>query len=417
MPSAASGRKIFTAIINPQKQENKQMKALLEIHILQNFAPSNLNRDDTGSPKNAHFGGVRRARISSQCLKRAIRSYMRDEQLLPADNLAHRTKRALHAIQHLLVNMGHAQEEALFKAEQAFKGLKIKAKKDKDFKTEYILFLGQQELNQIAELVHTYWDELGESSVPAVLDEGGKKKSKKAEKSAAKAALPAELVKALSKLMDGGKAVDLALFGRMLADAPELNQDAACQVAHAISTHRLDTAFDFYTAVDDLKPDDTQGADMMGSLEFNSSCYYRYLALDVNKLLENLQGDHDLVLDGVNAFVQSVIKAKPSGKQNSMAAQNDPEYIALTLRQNADPRSLSNAFEKPVRTQHDQSLTETSVGKLEEKWQKYEKAYGQAGETFVLNLTEQNSQLGQKVDSLPDLLSQTRKQLAQLLGA
>ena len=151
-----------------------------------------------------------------------------------------------------------------------------------DAKTQYLLFLGQREISGLAEIIHQGWDSL----VTVAPDSAAPKKTGKAKKQAAMGADP-ELKAALTKVLNGGKAVDVALFGRMLADMPERNQNAACQVAHAISTHAVEREFDFYTAVDDLKPDDTSGADMMGTVEFNSACFYRYAVVDWDKLVEN----------------------------------------------------------------------------------------------------------------------------------
>jgi len=358
------------------------MKALLEIHILQNFAPSNLNRDDTGSPKDAFFGGVRRGRISSQSLKRAKRIYFKEQDLLPAENLAIRTKRLTSELVRLLELNGHPNNLAVKVVNLALGGLKIKVDEEKG-KTEYLIYFGNQEIAALAELVHTNWDKL---AVALEKEDSGKKKDKKA----AKDAVDGEIIKALEKVLDGGKAVDLALFGRMLADLPEKNQYAACQVAHAISTHKIDRSEDFYTAVDDLKPDDNAGADMLGTVEFNSACYYRYAVIDLEKLRHNLggsdhlQGDSELALKGVEAFLRASIYALPTGKQNSFAAHQLPSFIGFTVREQASPRSLANAFEKPIKPK-EEGLTAPSIKALETEWERLERVYGQPGESSVVS--------------------------------
>ena len=216
------------------------MKTLIEIHALQNFAPSNLNRDDTGAPKDALFGGTRRARISSQCLKRSIRQHFLElvkEHELTSEDVAVRTKRVLDALIKSLVEKGRAEVDATEKARLALAAMELTVKDDG--KSEYLLFLGQREISNIAEIIHEKWDSItAPESAPA---EG--KKPAKAKKQAAQNADP-ELKKALDKIFNGGKAVDVALFGRMLADMPEKNQNAACQVAHAISTHAVEREFD-----------------------------------------------------------------------------------------------------------------------------------------------------------------------------
>jgi CRISPR system Cascade subunit CasC len=388
------------------------MKHLLEIHILQNFAPSNLNRDDTGSPKDAIFGGFRRARISSQSLKRAVREYVRDNPKdMPLESTALRTKRLVQELVVQLKAKGRDEDEARQKVTVALGGMGLKV--DDEGKTQYLLFVGLQEVSKIADLIDQHWDSL---TVGQAGDEALKKKAKDAKK-AAKDAVDGEIKKALVSVLDGGKALDVALFGRMLADLPEKNQDAACQVAHAISANSVEREFDFYTAVDDLKPDDSSGADMLGTVEFNSACFYRYVALDLEQLNKNLQGDTELMLKGLEAFLKAMVKAKPCGKQNTFAAHNDPEYIAVSVRTQADPRNLANAFEKPIRPSRDQNLTESSIEQLEDKWKRLATAYGQNGQTFVLNLTDFEAQIGKPALSLDKLIEATLKAVRANLGA
>ena len=198
----------------------------------------------------------------------------------------------------------------------------------------------------------------------------------------------------------------MALFGRMLADMPEKNQNAACQVAHSISTHSVEREFDFYTAVDDLKPEDTAGADMMGTVEFNSACYYRYAVVDWDKLVENLQNDKELAIKGLRAFLEGFVVAEPTGKQNTFAAHNPPEFVVVSLRRNSAPRNLANAFETAVHVKKDESLTRKSAEQLIKKAITLRAAFGGEESTFVLNLVEAKLDgFGTVVNSLEDLLS------------
>ncbi|MDY0050431.1 MAG: type I-E CRISPR-associated protein Cas7/Cse4/CasC, partial [Halothiobacillaceae bacterium] len=290
------------------------MKTLIEVHVLQNFAPSNLNRDDTGAPKDAFFGGTRRARVSSQCDKRAVRQFFDEkvrEGVFSADELAVRTKRVYQAIVDALAGKRDSAE-TLAKAEIALSYVKLKSAEGG--KTQYLLFLGRREIAELATTIDECWDQ-----IVAAEDSDEEKPKGKAKKAAAKSA-PKEVQARIESAFNGGKAVDVALFGRMLADMPEKNQNAACQVSHAISTHAVEREFDFYTAVDDLKPEDTAGADMMGTVEFNSACYYRYAVVDWAKLVENLQDDEELAAKGLRTFLQGFVVAEPTGKQNSFAA-------------------------------------------------------------------------------------------------
>jgi len=380
------------------------MKTLIEIHALQNFAPSNLNRDDTGAPKDALFGGTRRARVSSQCLKRAVRQHFTglvEQHALASNDVALRTKRVLDAITKSLVEKGRAEAKATEKVRQALAAMELSIKEDG--KSEYLLFLGQREIASIASIIHEKWNSITATDAPTT--EG--KKAGKAKKQAAQTADP-ELKKALDKVFNGGKAVDVALFGRMLADMPEKNQNAACQVAHAISTHAVEREFDYYTAIDDLKPDDKPGADMVGTVEFNSACFYRYAVVDWKKLVKNLQDDKELAAKGLRAFLEGFVVAEPTGKQNTFAAHNPPEFIAVSVRRNTAPRNLANAFETAVRVRKDESLTRRSAEELARKAKTLQAVYGGEEKTFVLNLTEAKLDgYGSSVASLKDLLDRS----------
>lgn len=377
------------------------MSLFLEFHLIQNFAPSNLNRDDTGAPKDAIFGGQRRARVSSQCFKRAVRLAASEHELLPQAHRGIRTKKLKALLLERLA--GRDAEEAGAKTEVALAAAGLKVKEDG--KTEYLLFLGEGEVSAFAALIEQHWDEL-----PV----GGDKKSKKD----AKASLPAEIVKKAKALLDGGKAVDVALFGRMLADLPSVNQDAACQVAHAISTHRVEREFDYFTAVDDKGDADETGAGMIGQVEFNSATLYRYAVLDLRKLLANLQGDRELALSAVEAFTRALALAIPSGKQNSFAAHNPPEFAGLCLR-HATPLSLANAFEKPVAPRADQALTEQSVERLAVYEGKLAAVYGSEEDQWLsLDLTGRwPADKGETVANLATLAQRARALAADALEA
>ncbi len=235
-------------------------------------------------------------------------------------------------------------------------------------------------------------------------------------KKEAKASAPAEVVRKAKALLDGGKAVDVALFGRMLADMPEVNQDAACQVAHAISTHRVEREFDYFTAVDDKGGPDETGAGMIGQVEFNSSTLYRYAVVDAHKLLGNLQQDRELTLSALEAFTQSVVRAIPSGKQNSFAAHNLPSFVGICLR-HAGPLNLANAFEKPISPRHDTSLTSLSVAELARHESKLAAVYADGRDQWAyLDLSDAwPQQQGFGVQNLGDLASWVRLQVAAQL--
>lgn len=345
---------------------------ILELHVLQNIAPANLNRDDTGSPKDAIFGGYRRARVSSQAWKRAIRNAFDQDCLLPKDQLAIRTKRAVDGIATRLIQQGHPEDTAIRVAVSLLEGLGLKTEPDKagEELTQYLLYLGTAELNHLAELADQHWDLL---AAAVEKTKGATGRSKKD----AKADVPEEVKKATLAILDGGKAADLALFGRMLADLPGKNIDGAAQVAHAISTHAVEFEFDFYTAVDDLNTEEETGAGMMGTVEYNSATFYRYTNVDISQLSKNLHGDQELIDSTIRAYAEAFLTALPTGKQNSFAAQNPPSFAVAIVRDKGR-WSLANAFVEPVAMRKG-DLVGKSIASLTDYWGRLSGMYGAEG--------------------------------------
>lgn len=357
---------------------------MVEIHVLQNFAPSCLNRDDTNSPKDCQFGGIRRARISSQCIKRAVRLYFRDAKLLGQDQLAERSKRLIAEVASRLKEKDRPADEAVARTKAALGAVRIGTKEQDE--TQYLLFLGHGAITGLADTVHEHWDALGGVAVRSATEtqEDKDKKDKEKPRSArqkkteAKEAVPKAVAESVSKILKGDKAADLALFGRMLADQTTLNVDAACQVAHALSTNKVGIETDFYTAVDDLKQRneaEDAGAGMMGTVEFNSACYYRYANIDLKQLEQNLQKDRPLALKTVEAFLRAFVEAIPTGKQHSMAAQNPPDLVYVVVRDHG-LWSLANAFVQPVSPTGKESLVQRSIAALDDYWRKLTDIYG-----------------------------------------
>lgn len=328
---------------------------LVELHILQNFAPSNLNRDDTNNPKDCEFGGVRRARISSQCLKHAIRWAPVFRQTTQVEN-GIRTRWITRIFIDELKKAGKTPEEATKMANElatAYAGKMVTGKNTDQPYTAVLIYYSPEEIDCL---------------VKGLLE--GKPAS--------------EVAKEMVKLSaNHTSAPDIALFGRMLANDPRLNLDAACQVAHAISTHRANMEMDFYTAVDDLNAEDATGAGMMGITAFNSACFYRYACVDWKKLNTNLSNDRTMALKTLEGFLRAAVEAIPSGKQNSMAAQNPPSLLLGVVRQNGQAFSLANAFETPVPHGRDGGYVVTSVERLEEYWEKITKVFDSKGVTPV----------------------------------
>lgn len=356
----------------------------IELHILQNFAPSNLNRDDTGNPKDTEFGGVRRARISSQAIKRAIRTHDAFRRSIQTD-IGFRTRYLTRKLNELLSGSNKSIEEiaSVSRAVVAlYTSKKSKMDADDPDRTMVPVYLAISDVEWLKTEIQKQWDVLLDASKVQITDDndGNDEKDKKKKK---KVKIPA----ALSEVVDGlikrtstqAGTPDIALFGRMLADRPATNVDAACQVAHAISTHRVNMEMDFFTAVDDLQKDDETGASMMGVIAFNSACFYRYARLDWDLLVNNLDGDKDLARKTVEGFLRAAALAIPSGKQNSFAAQNPPDFMLGVVRKDGQSWSLANAFETPVKPERDGGLMSASVKRLNEYWAKLSKVYGGDG--------------------------------------
>ena len=329
----------------------------VELHMIQSFAPSNLNRDDTNNPKDCEFGGVRRARISSQCIKRAIRTSPVFAETTEV-SIGTRTKRLLGRLREPLVEAGKSVAEAteVLTHFVPLYASKLADKDDKDDevkKTAVLLYIGDEELDHIAEALLQEWDTLSDKKTMQKLARRLVKEHK------CKTSAP-----------------DIALFGRMLAEKPVLNLDAACQVAHAISTHPVSMEMDFYTAVDDLAPDEETGAGMMGVTGFNSACFYRYARIDWRQLVANLNDDLMLAKRTVEGFLKASVAAVPTGKQNAFAAHNPPDFLLAVVREDGMGWSMTNAFEKPVRARRASGLVGPSVEAMDAYWGRLAHVYG-----------------------------------------
>ena len=337
----------------------------VELHMIQSFAPSNLNRDDTNNPKDCEFGGARRARISSQCIKRAIRRAPVFAETTGVEN-GTRTRLMARRLQARLLEAGKPEDQVTAVVEaftQSYADKDFtqsdakKAKKIEKGRTNVLIYLSAEEVRQIVDALLKDWD--------AALRE--------AKSTAPFKATVKELVKQTKARTS---APDIALFGRMLADRPETNIDAACQVAHAISTHRVTMEMDFFTAVDDLQQEAEPGAGMINFIGFNSACFYRYARIDWDQLVTNLDGDAALARRTVEAFLKAANEAIPTGKQNSFAAQNPPSFLLAVVRASGMSGSLANAFETPVRPARDGGLVAPSVSALDAYWGRLATVYG-----------------------------------------
>jgi CRISPR system Cascade subunit CasC len=328
-------------------------RTIIDIHIVQTLPPSNINRDDTGSPKTATYGGVRRARVSSQAWKRATRDAFKNE--LDTSDLGVRTKRVVEvlgeriAARHPgLAERAHALAAEVFKAG----GIKVSkpSKGEGPDESGYLVFLSSQQLDALAEIA-------------AAAADGGELDKK-----------------AVREAFKNRNSIDVALFGRMVAEVTDLNVDAAVQVAHALGVHAVETEFDYYTAVDDHKQDDADedaGAGMIGTVEFNSSTLYRYATLDLDALQNNL-GDTEATRRALTAFLRAFTLSMPTGKQNTFANRTLPDAVLVGIRSD-QPVSYVGAFEDPVSTRQGGRVT-VAVQRLADYAGRVHDAYGAAPE-------------------------------------
>ena len=363
------------------------MSTYVDIHIIQNLPPSCVNRDDSGSPKSAIYGGVRRLRVSSQSWKRAARLYFDD--LLDASDVGVRTKRVAGVLAAKIAeDAPELTESALSLAEGVFKTAKIKlspprGKKNAPQESGYLMFLSAGQIGRLAELAITS-------------ARGGE-------------ALDARTVK---KIFKETHAVDIALFGRMVADDTDLNVDAACQVAHAISTDAAENEYDFFTAVDDEKSrseeEEDAGAGMMGTVEFSSATMYRYATVNLDMLVKNL-GDGEAALRALEVFIKGFCLSMPTGKQNTFANRTVPETVVVSVRED-QPVSLVGAFEKPIPQDADRGYVDRSVESLVRYSSTIEENYGLrplASLVVALQDSEAVSSVGERV-SFADLPGRVR---------
>lgn len=346
-----------------------------DIHVIQSVPAANVNRDDTGAPKTVVFGGVVRSRVSSQSWKRAMRLDFAESGTVPTGS---RTVNAPTLLAEAIKNQASAlsDEEALEKAIQVFQSAGIKL--DKDNQTKALLLISHGQVNKLAEyaLAHDVAD----------YDK-----------------------KALKAVFNGDQSLDLALFGRMVADNPELNVEAASQVAHAVSTHEMTPEFDYFTALDDLRPDETAGATMLGTVEYNSATLYRYANVNINELTDNL-GQEAMVM-GLGQFIRSFVLSMPSGKQNTFANKTLPSYVLVVLRPDT-PVNLATAFEQPIRSNN--GYVEASIDRLIEEYEKTQNFVDTPTATYALG--QRQEPIGTQVASLNELVDQVTTTAEQVIA-
>lgn len=330
------------------------MTTFLQLHLLTAYPPSNLNRDDTGRPKTAVFGGVPRLRVSSQSLKRAWRTSPVFAERL-GDRVGKRTQRLGGEVKDYLVEKGMGVDDAIEVAKK-IAGVFGKLEDKKDREPTFI--------KQLAFVSPEEFDRAYAMADRALVGEE----------------IDAD---ADSLLVRTDTAADIAMFGRMLADNPAFNREAAVQVAHAITTHRAAVEDDYYVAVDDLKGSaerEDAGTSFIGVQEYGAGLFYMYACVDCDLLVRNLGGDEGLARDAVAALIECATMVSPRGKQASFASRARASF-ALVERGSQQPRTLAAAFLKPVVPTEGKDdargdISRISVGRLQEFRGQLDRVYG-----------------------------------------
>ena len=353
------------------------MSRFLQLHLLTVYGAANLNRDDTGRPKTLNFGGAERLRISSQSLKRAFRTSDVFADHLPGA-LGQRSQGFMEGLINTLVDGGLSPDDALLRAEAVVENDHLGKVKDKGkgrAKTEQLVHLGPEEQAAIAELAERLLASPELDSKTALV------------------------------LRHKPRAADIAMFGRMLADNSGFNVEAAVQVAHAITTHRVVVEDDYYTAVDDIKSadqDQDRGAGFIGVQQFGAGTFYLYICVDTALLLDNLGGERSLAADTLEALVEAAATVSPGGKQNAFASRAKALHIRMETGDDA-PRTLAAAFQHPVGARPGEADTKAaSVQRLTALADGYKSAYDEDFTVHVMDV-EQPDSLG-----LADLVQAAR---------
>ncbi|AEB06541.1 CRISPR-associated protein, Cse4 family [Coriobacterium glomerans PW2] len=371
----------------------------VDICVIQNVPSNNINRDDTGSPKTALYGGARRARVSSQAWKRAMRKMF--PAYLPKGSLGVRTKYAVRLIKDRIVAAcPDLESEGQELAEAALKALGLKLKKSRragsdsgEQETGYLLFLAPPEIDGLAQLMIDWHNT--------------KRNINKLTKSMKKEA---------AAVFQDLRAIDIALFGRMLTEASKLNTDASAQVAHAISVDRVVQEYDYFAAVDDCASADNTGASMLETAGYNSSTLYRYATVNLDSLFEQLQ-DIEGTAKGTAVFVETFVRSMPTGKQNTFANRTLPSTVSVAFR-SRQPINPVSAFEIPVSAKEDRSISQQAAELLEKRVAEIEGLFDEPADrawcaTIDLPATP-NGALGERID-FKTLLGEVQREAERVL--
>jgi len=354
---------------------NRKNCVFVDIHVIQSLPPSCVNRDDTGSPKTAMYGGIRRARVSSQSWKHAMREMFKE--YFSESELSERTKKIVEKVADQIFTLSNTgKEDAMTLAEKIINQAGVSTK---DSEAKALFFMSSKQAENLARM--------------ALMN-------------------PLPVKKEVQAALNAGKGVDIALFGRMVADDPALNTDASAQVAHAISTHKVENEYDYYTAMDDRSPEDQAGAGMIGTIEFNSSTLYRYATVAAHELKNNLD-DVEAVAKAIREYIRAFICSMPTGKLNTFA-NNTPPYAVMVAFRRDQPVNLAGAFETPVKAGDGGYQGKSAIALADYTKTVYRNFFNAPEKAFVTAIGNELTGLGDALE-LPELLKKTEQVVRSLL--
>lgn len=365
------------------------MSRFIQLHLLTAYPPANLNRDDMGSPKTAKMGGYDRLRVSSQCLKRTWRTSDIFNQALKG-NIGTRTKEMGIKVYDRLSSKGVNHKTALEWTKSiagVFGKLKELSKKEKEALKELPKDERKnKELHEVEIEQLSFFDTEEEKSIFALVDSLAEHNEKPT----------ADELKLLRKKMS---AVDIAMFGRMLASEPAYNIEAACQVAHAISVHPVVIEDDYFTAVDDLNSgQEDLGAAHIGETRFAAGLFYSYICINRELLIQNLGDNEELANKAIRALIEAAVKVAPKGKQNSFASRSYASYV-LAEKGDQQPRSLSVAFLKPINHRENDDFIKDSINALVKQKDSFDRVYDNCADSrYELNVPKEQGTLIELLD-------------------
>lgn len=359
------------------------MTTYIEIHALRAFPPSNLNRDDFGAPKSAMFGGSKRLRISSQCLKRTWRLSEQFQSNFTKNDLSIRTNQAYTEVTKQITNqIGQLNSGLIDGITSLIKSIGKSEDKDKDKKDSTVfLFLTKQEIDLVCKFIQENETEVNSIKSSGKVDKEVMNKVKK------------NLKKYLLDNTDSNSP-DVGLFGRFITTKePEFDTiNAALQVSHAVGVTKMDVEYDYFTTIDDISTD--PGAAHLGESEFSSSVMYMYSVVDLNQLEKNLgmrtsagrKADAEsisLARKSIPALIRAVGEATPTGKKTGTAPYTKAEYIEVIVRK-SQPFNSCNAFLKPVHaSEANGDIMLAAINKLIDYKTKMEAAYNSEDEVIA----------------------------------